>query len=184
MVPKFEDYFYVCESSKSRLKWKINIGSGRGNKLIKYKVGDDAGYISQNYWKVQLHSKSYLVHRVLYYLYHGELPEFIDHEDQNSLNNSKDNLRAATKAINGRNRGIHPNNVSGVTGVYRVIRNNGEYIVWTAEWKPPAEKKQTKSFSTGKYGEQEAFRLACEYRAKMIEDLNSQGAGYTERHGK
>ena len=184
MIPKFEDYFYVCDSSKSRLKWKIDIGSGRGNKLIKYKIGDDAGFISQGYWKVQLMNKSYLVHRILYYLYHGSLPEFIDHKDQNSMNNTKDNLRPATKAVNSRNRGIHPNNTSGVTGVYRVVRKDGEHIVWTAEWRPLHERSKTKSFSVNKYGEQEAFRLACEYRAKMIEELNSQGAGYTERHGK
>lgn len=184
MIPKFEEYFYFCESSKSMLKWKINIGSGRGNKLIKYKVGDDAGYISQGYWKVQLKCRSYLVHRILYYLYNGVLPEFIDHKDQNSLNNVKDNLRPATKVVNSRNRGIHTNNVSGVTGVYRVVRKSGEHIVWTAEWISLCGKVKTKSFSVNKYGEQEAFRLACEYREKMIEQLNDQGAGYTERHGK
>ena len=166
------------------LKWKIDVGSGRDNKLIKYKIGDDAGYVSQGYWKVQLHNKSYLVHRVLFYLYYGDLPEYIDHIDQNSLNNEKDNLRPVTKAINCRNKGMHPNNISGVTGVYRVVRTNGEHIVWTAEWIPPNEKKQTKSFSINRYGEEGAFRLACEYRVKMIEELNAQGAGYTERHGK
>lgn len=30
----------------------------------------------------------------------------------------------------------------------------------------------------------EAFRLACDYRVRMIEELNSDGAGYTEHHGK
>jgi hypothetical protein len=29
-----------------------------------------------------------------------------------------------------------------------------------------------------------AFKAAVEYRRKMIEELNAQGAGYTEDHGK
>jgi hypothetical protein len=33
------------------------------------------------------------------------------------------------------------------------------------------------------YGNDFAFELACNYRDKMIEDLNKAGAGYTERHG-
>ena len=35
-----------------------------------------------------------------------------------------------------------------------------------------------------KYGKEEAFRLAVEWRAARIKELNNQGAGYTERHGK
>jgi hypothetical protein len=38
-------------------------------------------------------------------------------------------------------------------------------------------------FSISKLGNDEAFRQACEYRAKMIAELNEQGANYTERHG-
>lgn len=150
---KFEDYFYICETSKSKLRWKIDIGSGWNNKLIKYKCGDEAGYLSQGYWKVQLQKKNYLVHRILYYLYNGTIPEFIDHIDRNSLNNDKENLRSITKVLNSRNKGKNTNNTSGVTGVYRVIRKSGEHIVWTAEWTSIEMKKCTKSFSVGKYGE-------------------------------
>lgn len=40
-----------------------------------------------------------------------------------------------------------------------------------------------KTFSISKYGEKESFRLACEYRSKMIESLNANGAGYASTHG-
>ena len=30
----------------------------------------------------------------------------------------------------------------------------------------------------------EAFRLACEHREKMIMELNDRGAGYSPTHGK
>ena len=38
-------------------------------------------------------------------------------------------------------------------------------------------------FSVEKHGNEEAFRLACEWRSEQIRLLNEQGAGYTERHG-
>ena len=44
--------------------------------------------------------------------------------------------------------------------------------------------KKTKSFSCNLLGEEQAFKLACEYREQNIRELNEQGAGYTERHGK
>jgi hypothetical protein len=43
---------------------------------------------------------------------------------------------------------------------------------------------KTKIFSVEKLGIMVAYRLAVLHRAKMIEILNSQGAMYTERHGK
>lgn len=43
--------------------------------------------------------------------------------------------------------------------------------------------KRSRSFSIIKYGDELAFLCACEWRDKMIRILNSQGYGYTERHG-
>jgi hypothetical protein len=41
-----------------------------------------------------------------------------------------------------------------------------------------------KKFSVKKLGLLPAFKAAVECRRKMIEELNGQGAGYTENHGK
>lgn len=71
---------------------------------------------------------------------------------------------------------------SGVLGVYK-IKVDKEDRYWMALWDCNGSTKQ-KYFKIAKYGNEEAFRLACEYRAAMIEQLNSQGAGYTDTHGK
>jgi hypothetical protein len=105
--------------------------------------------------------------------------EFIDHINGNKLDNKLSNLRIVDGSGNQRNRKINSNNTSGVVGV----SFNRSTKTWNARWYDLSKKKRYISFSARKYGYDEAFRLACEYRAKMIEELNRQGAGYTERHG-
>lgn len=58
-----------------------------------------------------------LAHRVLFAMKHGYWPEFIDHINGIRTDNRIENLRAATRQINGKNvrRPIH--NTSGVIGV-------------------------------------------------------------------
>lgn len=83
------------------------------------RVGERAGGIdSRGYYRVMVDQKNYYVHRILYMLYHGHTPVFIDHKDGNTANNSKRNLRACTSAQNAHNRKRPVNNTSGVKGVY------------------------------------------------------------------
>lgn len=88
------------------------------------------------------------------------------------------NVRWATNKEQARNHSMKRTNKTGVTGVQ--LRDD-RYV---AEWRELIGKSRQKSFSINKYGKDEAFTLACKYRAKMIEVLNAQGAGYTETHGK
>lgn len=93
------------------------------------------------------------------------------------------NIRWATAAQQVRNQGMKSTNTSGVTGVSVREGRPGDFHA-VASWNDLNGKHHSKNFSFKKYGEEEAFRLACEYRAKMIEELNKQGAGYTVSHGK
>jgi hypothetical protein len=80
-----------------------------------------------------------------------------------------------------RNQRMQTNNTSGFTGVNLHTKDNN----WMASWRNhKSGKSHSKSFSINKYGNDEAFRLACEYRQKMIEEMNNLGAGYSENHGE
>lgn len=97
-------------------------------------------------------------------------------------NYCKDNCAWSTPAKQARNRGKNSNNKSGKTGVV-LQKMEGQPAYWVARWSTISGGVETKYFPIRKYGEQEAFRLACEYRDKQIESLNDQGAGYSEGHG-
>lgn len=79
-----------------------------------------------------------------------------------------------------RNRSMFSNNKSGVTGV-RFCEKRG---VWLAEWREiESGKLKRKSFSSKTYGNDAAFKMACDYRARMISAMNDRGAGYGSSHG-
>lgn len=84
----------------------------------------------------------------------------------------------ATSEIQSRNHRKQKNNKTGVTGV---VKEND--VRYKAIWSGLMHKRHSKSFSINKYGEKEAFKLACEYRIKMINYLNLLGAGYSGNHG-
>lgn len=97
------------------------------------------------------------------------------------------NVRWADDDQQARNKGKTTSNTSGVTGVqfyHSGKPNHTTYVVST--WYSLGEngKPENKKFSVRKLGLLPAFKLACEYRLKMIEELNAQGAGYTSNHGK
>lgn len=73
------------------------------------------------YWAVKIGGALYLTHRIIYLLAHGVDPgsKHIDHIRADLLlPNVVSNLRLATNAENGWNRGRQRNNTSGAAGVY------------------------------------------------------------------
>ena len=103
-----KDLFDYCDGE---LFWKIA--------RQKIQIGAKAGTLTNHgYLQTSINAKKYKNHRIIFLMFYGYLPEFIDHIDGNRSNNHIDNLREATVAQNQHNRLIQKNNTSGVKGVY------------------------------------------------------------------
>jgi len=81
-----------------------------------------------------------------------------------------------------KNRAMSTRNSSGRNGVYLI--NSDIYSYFAAGWADLDGKARRKYFSIDKLGIMVAFRNAVIHRQKMVELLNEQGAGYTNRHGR
>jgi len=72
----------------------------------------------QTYRYVKIDYRSYGAHRLVWKIVTGEDPVgWIDHQDNNGLNNRWSNLRSASSAQNNHNRRLSTRNTSGVKGV-------------------------------------------------------------------
>lgn len=182
------DYFYYDETSPSCLRWKYSRRSGKSYSRVHQEADSCAGSLgNEGYWRVKIGHKNYQAHRIVYELLSGQSlsdEQEIDHIDRCRINNRFKNLRLVTRAKNMQNKQMYANNKSGITGVRQVTKiiQGREYVSWLAIWREGGRHKE-KWFSCNKYGHDLAFQLACDYRAKMIAELNAQGAGYSETHG-
>lgn len=193
---EWSNLFYYDPTTRTGLRWKENRYGGRKYKVLRAKAGSPAGNIHFNpskntkYATVSSEGTNWFAHRVVWILHNGYLPAemVIDHIDGNSLNNEIGNLRVVPQRLNNRNASSRKDNNTGNSGVHFTTAKShkeGEvYTYVTSTWYPDSNKRKCKHFSVNKHGLLPAFKMACEYRLKMIEELNQQGAGYTENHGK
>lgn len=160
---------YYDPTSPTFLRWKTD----RGNWL--YKAHTPAGSKSSfhGYVFVQLNSKIYRVHRIVWALHNGEIPDgyVINHIDSDPSNNAIENLEAVPHKENMRKTKRHSNNYvssnsCGVTGV----RYKKDKDCFEAYWCLKL-KQYSKTFSVSKYGDI-ARQMAIDYRNAMwfVED--------------
>ena len=93
----------------------------RSNKV---NIGDIAGWkYGKGYLAVTLSNKHYRVHRIVWIMSYGDIPDGyqIDHINHNKLDNRLENLRLATNSENQCNKPIIKTNKSGVKGLSDVI---------------------------------------------------------------
>jgi hypothetical protein len=82
------------------------------------KPGDLAGTTHKNGYKsVRINNVIVKQHRVIFVMFNGYLPYYIDHIDGNRSNNKIENLRDANACQNSRNAKTPKRNSSGVKGV-------------------------------------------------------------------
>jgi hypothetical protein len=100
----------LFEYREGKLYWKIS-----NTRAV---AGNEAGSINSTGYKiVTINNKSYLVHRIIFLMLKGYLPDTIDHIDGVPLNNKIENLREATMSQNQHNAKLRKDNKTGVKGV-------------------------------------------------------------------
>ena len=110
-------------------RWKLPIHRGA-------KVGEIAGTDNNGYLSIHIYGVGYKAHRLAWFYVHHYFPEnIIDHIDRVKDHNWISNLIESTTSCNLRNKGLHPNNTSGIAGVnkkgnlwYVYVSENGTLI--------------------------------------------------------
>lgn len=189
MEINWNDLVAYSEDSPSGLIWKVEIRTGHTRNVLLVRPGQVAGTKAHRkngapmWWQIGYQGRHYRLHRVLYQVYHGVNIDnnIVDHIDGNPFNNRIENLRLCSNKINSHNVKGHGRGLS-QTGVYYELTNGCEYYV--GHYSDMNGKLIRKRFSIKKLGKENALMLAKSFRDDAIQNLNSKGAGYTDRHGK
>jgi hypothetical protein len=103
----------LFEYRDGKIYWKVYKAKNR------IKPGGKAGYFnSRGYGQIAIDGKKYGIHRIIFMMFNGCMPNEIDHIDGNPSNNLIENLREATHQQNQYNLKINKRNTSGIKGVY------------------------------------------------------------------
>lgn len=126
----------TVESAMDLLKYDPSTGE-----ITWAKSGKLAGHeqifkhTDRRYRTIRVHGILYLAHRIAWMLHYGEIPSgIIDHANNDPLDNSAQNLRAATLSQNGQNKKAPSSNKSGYKGVHWYKTRNK----WIAKIKLPS----------------------------------------------
>lgn len=91
----------------------------RNNNTGKFKAGSTSGWTNGlGYYFLSIDGKTYLGHRLVFFLELGDWPKEVDHIDGNPSNNKRSNLRIVTSAQNSWNTVKHKDNTSGYKNVF------------------------------------------------------------------
>jgi len=179
---KWEDHFYLDETSPSGLRW---VNSPR-NGIIAKSVAGNMFYKKtgqKSAWQVMLHNKSYVVHRVIWVMLYKSISTdlVIDHLNGDPFDNRLTNICIKTAKSNNQNKAQHKNNKTGHTGVCIDVKACG-FTYFCATWSCLEGKQRCKRFRVEHLGYDQAKQMAIDYRNLQIQLLNAAGASYTERH--
>jgi hypothetical protein len=87
-------------------------------------IGTEAGTLDRDRRQITINKKHYKTHRLVYLMFHGYMPEEVDHIDNNPLNNRIENLRPASRSEQCCNTKLRKDSTSGIKGVtWDKVRN-------------------------------------------------------------
>lgn len=116
---------FVYDEHSGSLVWKHrprhHFNSQRGQSIANSRfAGKVAGCHGCGYMVVRLNNRLIMAHRIIWEMHHGPIPDgmLVDHVNGVRHDNRIKNMRLATKAQNGQNRGAQKDNTSGYKGVY------------------------------------------------------------------
>jgi len=91
----------------------------RKNRTGNAKVGDILGHIHKRngYLIISIRNTQYRAQRLAFLYMLGYIPDIIDHDDQNKINNAWNNLKASNSSENAKNAKRRQDNKYGITGV-------------------------------------------------------------------
>ena len=154
LIEKIDDIYFMKIHSKTHGDFLIFIDEEDIDKIEKYQ------------WHISKKCNSYYVYNnevgpLHRYLLNENNPNIIiDHKNRNPLDNRKQNLRRTDKSGNGKNISMKSNNTSGYMGIrYDKLRNR-----WCVEIRDNNKNRIRKNFSCKKYGYDEAFKMAYDFR--------------------
>jgi hypothetical protein len=150
---KYGTVYQIFKYKEGRLYWNKNTS-------FMNLIGKEAESIdSRGYYTVSFNNKKVLAHRLIFSMFHGYLPELVDHIDGNKLNNNICNLRAATKSENQQNTKITKRNTSGEKS-----------IIWrkdTNKWRVRIRSNNVIYDGGSYFDKNQAIKIARDLREKL-----------------
>jgi len=124
------------------LYWKVERSNG-------INIGDEAGTLHKvrtGYRRrVGINRKYYYSARIIFLFHKGYLPEQVDHEDNDMLNDRIENLRPATGLQNAKNRSSSKGSTSRYLGVW-LQKGRGSRTFWRSKIKVGSKQKSLGCF--------------------------------------
>lgn len=178
----FKDYLYIDSTSPTGIRWKVKTGPRNSANSVAGSFSFSKDGIPKG-GTLKLNTKNYSLSRVIWVLYHGFLEDdmVIDHINNNSHDNRIENLRCVTSAENSRNRVRNINSTNENVGVYFKSKDKNASSRFCAVVSIN-NKRFNKSFSTEKYGFEQAKQMAISWRVDTLRKANEFGANYSDNH--
>jgi len=164
----YEDQYYIVMLTQG--KWMIAEDCKKTRRLLRLNCW--CVHTTDLYAQTRFKNTSKKWHQ-LFLNYEDTLTA--DHLNRKRHDNRFDNLRVVSRKENCKNLTKSSNNTSGKQGVNRFIRKRDGSPYWRGRIHNNGGKEVAKHFSINKFGEQEAKRLAIEWRKQKEEEYGYIG---------